>query len=545
MARTTNVANWILKLPVLWGGLATLAFYVVIGLPVLKNETLQRYFNGHIVEQIATLLFFVAIASLAIRLMGLLGQFMVVGRSLIDEPPAEGYAVSETWSLLEKLKQAPSLLKNSYYYQRIEAALQYVQQTDSADAIEEQLDRLEYADHQRVNNGYALPRLVRAILPVIGLLGTVIGITLAIGQLSPDQLEQSLTSVMTALSVAFDTTAQAMTLMLVLWGAMHLVEQVEYQLLDRVNQKVAQDLVGLFERLGTSTDPNVASIRRMNQQVVEAVDQLCSRQADSWKVVIDATQKRWQQATDTATNSLADSIGIALGKSLDSHSQNLQKGVEVQIRRLADSVNTQTNLTGETVRKQLDALSKIESDYLARIENASREQADKLSTGTEGLLNNLRDGLERMAELLVEGLQRHGETLTQAEESLASENRKHLTEVEAALGESMVIAADRQEKLIAQSENLLNQVQSSMDKTAETSVEQQQQLIKHGEVLLRVVETTNQVQQLEETLSRNLETLGKTHNLEETLLSLSAAIQLLSARVGVESPTRSLGNKAA
>ena len=545
MARTTNVANWILKLPVIWGGLATLAFYVVIGLPFLQNETLQRYFNGHVVERIATFLFFVAIASLAIRLISLIGQFMVVGHSLIEKAPAEGYAVSETWSLLEKLKQAPGLVKNSYYYQRIEAALQYVQQTDSADAIEEQLDRLEFSDHQRVNNGYALPRLVRAILPVIGLLGTVIGITLAIGQLSPDQLEQSLTSVMTALSVAFDTTAQAMTLMLVLWGAMHLVEQIEYQLLDRVNQKVNQDLVGLYQRLGTSTDPNVASIRRMNQQVVEAVDQLCSRQADNWQIVIDATQKRWQQATETATNGLADSIGIALGNSLDNHSKNLHKGVEVQIRHLADSVNTQTNLTGETVKKQLDALGKIESDYLARIENASREQADKLSTGAEGLLNNLRDGLERMAELLVEGLQRHGETLTQAEESLASENRKHLTEVEAALGESMVIAADRQEKLIVQSENLLKEVQSSMDKTVEASVEQQQQLVKQGDVLLRIVETTNQVQQLEETLSRNLETLGKTHNLEETLLSLSAAIQLLSARVGVESPSRSVGKKAA
>lgn len=545
MARTTNVANWILKLPVIWGGLATLTFYVVIGLPFLQNEILQRYFNGHVVERIATFLFFVAIASLVIRLFGLLGQFMVVGHSLIEEAPAEGYAVSETWSLLEKLKQAPALVKNSYYFQRIEAALLYVQQTDSADAMEEQLDRLEFSDHQRVNNGYALPRLVRAILPVIGLLGTVIGITLAIGQLSPDQLEQSLTSVMTALSVAFDTTAQAMTLMLVLWGAMHLVEQIEYQLLDRVNQKVAQDLVGLFQRLGTSTDPNVASIRRMNQQVIEAVDQLCSRQADNWQLVIDATQKRWQQATETATNGLADSIGIALGKSLESHSKNLHKGVEVQIRNLADSVNTQTNLTGETVKQQLDALGKIESDYLARIENSSREQADKLSTGAESLLNNLRDGLERMAELLVEGLQRHGETLTQAEESLASENRKHLTEVEAALGESMVIAADRQEKLISQSENLLKEVQSSMDKTAQASVEQQQQLVKQGDVLLRIVETTNQVQQLEETLSRNLETLGKTHNLEETLLSLSAAIQLLSARVGVESPSRSVGNKAA
>ncbi len=545
MARTTNVANWILKLPLLWGGLATLAFYAALKLPFFQNEILQRYFNGHIVERIATTLFFVAVASLTIRLLGLLGQFTVVGHSLIEDPPSEGYAASEAWLLIDNLKRAPSLVKSSYYYQRVESALQYVKQSDSAEGIEDQLERLEYADQQRVSNGYALPRLVRAILPIIGMLGTVIGITLAISQLSPDQLEQSLTSVMSALSVAFDTTAQAMSLMLVLWGVMHLVEQVEYQLLDRVNQKVSQDLVGLFQTLGTSKDPNVASIRRMNEQVVEAVDKLCSRQTDNWQMVIDATHKRWQQATELATDGLADSIGIALSKNLDTHSSSLHKGVEVQIRNLADAVNTQTNLTGETVKQQLDALGKIESDYLARIENASVKQADKLSAGTETLLNNLRDGLERMAELLVEGLQRHGETLTEAEQTLASENRKHLSEVEAALGESMVIAADRQEKLIGQSENLLKEVQASMSSAAEVSVEHQQQLIMQGDVLLRIVETTNQVQQLEETLNRNLDTLGKTHNLEETLLSLSAAIQLLSARTGVEISARSTGNKAA
>ena len=55
---------------------------------------------------------------------------------------------------------------------------------------------------------------------------------------------------------------------------------------------------------------------------------------------------------------------------------------------------------------------------------------------------------------------------------------------------------------------------------------------KQGEVLLKVVEATDQVARLEETLNRNLHSLAGAKNFEETVVSLAAAIQLLSSRVG-------------
>ncbi len=545
MARTTSIANWILKLPLLWGGLGCLTFYACLKLPYVQSELLDRYFNGHIVEQVATLLFCTAAASLIIRLGSLMGQFSVLDNNLLGKAPVAGQPVSETPELLAKLDRVPALLQKTYLVQRLRDALNYVQECDSADGLEEQLERLEVADQDRMSTGYALPKLVRSTLPIIGMLGTVIGITMAIGQLSPDQLEQSLTSVMGALSIAFDTTAQAMSLMLVLWFAMFTVEQVEQRLLDRVNQITSRMLVGRFQQFGASTDPNVASIRRMTEQVVTAVEQLAAKQADTWQTVIEATHTRWQQATNTATETLSDSLSKALNENLDLHAQGLTQGAEQQIERLADSITEQTKALGTSFERQLSMLSQIEKSQLVRIEKNSTEQTDRLIHGTDSLIKNLGDGLERMAELLVEALHRHGETLTSAEESLASENRRHLSEVEAALGESMVLSADRQEKLVRQSENVLREMQETIVSAANSAVDQQQQLVKQGDILLRVVETTNQVQQLEDTLSRNLSALGRTHNLEETLLSLSAAIQLLSARAGNEANTdkRSLNSK--
>jgi hypothetical protein len=50
--------------------------------------------------------------------------------------------------------------------------------------------------------------------------------------------------------------------------------------------------------------------------------------------------------------------------------------------------------------------------------------------------------------------------------------------------------------------------------------------------LLKVVDATGQIATLEETLVSNLAAVEKSHNFEEMAINLSAAIQLLSARLG-------------
>jgi hypothetical protein len=60
---------------------------------------------------------------------------------------------------------------------------------------------------------------------------------------------------------------------------------------------------------------------------------------------------------------------------------------------------------------------------------------------------------------------------------------------------------------------------------------QQQQLIRQGEMLLKVVQATGQVKQLETALNDNLSALSGSHDFSKTVISLSAAINLLTARL--------------
>jgi hypothetical protein len=288
-----------------------------------------------------------------------------------------------------------------------------------------------------------------------------------------------------------------------------------------VDDRAIDELVGRFQQYGGANDPLAGTVMRMCDQVVRAVEAISARQVDLWAEAISETHSQWASVTTATGDTLTETLTIGLKEGLRDHATGLTHGVETQLNALNKSLASQTEAFSNAVEEQVQTLGTSVAQHAARLDE-----------GAEKLLGNLSAGLERMAELLVEALQSHGETLTQAEQELASENRRHLGEVEAALGEAMVLSADRQEKLIGRSEQLLKEMQQALIKSAGVAVTHQDQLVRQGEVLLKVVESTSQIQQLEEALSQNLSSLGRAHDFEETLLSLSAAIQLLSARVG-------------
>jgi hypothetical protein len=75
-------------------------------------------------------------------------------------------------------------------------------------------------------------------------------------------------------------------------------------------------------------------------------------------------------------------------------------------------------------------------------------------------------------------------------------------------------------------------MQLALAESAGATLEQQEQLIRQADVLLKVVDATNQIKMLEEALTQNLSAVQRTHNFEDMAINLSAAIQLLGARLG-------------
>jgi biopolymer transport protein ExbB/TolQ len=537
--RTTDkrhaIAEWALRQPLLWGVVICADFFALLYHGTIDSPLLWRYMAGHPVEVIEAAFFFIGMAILAIRLADLIGQRQSVACTSLGPIPTGGQCTSDCDQLLSRLAELPSRLQQTYLVKRLREALQFVRRKGSAESLDQQLRHLEELDAIEMHGGYATLRIIIWAIPILGFLGTVIGITVAIASLSPEALEQSMSEVTQGLGVAFDTTAEALALTMILMFTKALVEKVENRLLGEVNAQVAQELTGRFQEVIVDHDPNVAVIRRMSEQVLEAVEALAARQAEAWKSSIDETHQQWAAATVATGHVVRDSLAASIKDGLEVQAKAFNDGVLKLADRLTSSTAHHADKLAANTAQHADRLSASTAQHADRLVKSAAEHAaqlDRMDHSAQETVGRLREGLEKLAELLVEALHRHGEVLTASEKELAEGNRQHLTEVEAALGQAMVTAADRQEQLVRQSEHLLKEMQIALVEAAGASVQQQEQLIRQGDVLLKVVDATGQIKMLEAVLNKNLAAVNKAHSFEEMAINLSAAIQLLSARLG-------------
>ena len=402
----------ILRSPVLWGTSAGIAFYYLGSSGFVKNAFVLRYLGGSWVNYVETGMFFVGIAALVFKAMDIAGQLKTLDEPLLPPVPAGGQPIEHCGGLLESVATGAHA---GYLRRRLRDALEYVHRKGSAEGLDEEVKYLSDIDAVRSQQSYAFLRIIIWAIPIMGFLGTVIGITVAIANLSPGQLESSLPDVTAGLGMAFDTTAIALGFSVVLMFGQYAVDRAENNLLSEVDARTSSELIGRFQETGGRTDPQLAAVRRMVEAVLQSTERLVERQAELWQATIDAAHARWSQLT---TNS---------GKQLES------------------------------------ALT--------------------------GALNHT--------------LKLHVEQLTAAEQNIANQNRQHWTGVQQAFAHS-----------------------------SETAVAHHREICKQGEVLLKIADATRQVAELENTLNSNLQALAGAKNFEETVMSLSAAIHLLSAKLG-------------
>jgi biopolymer transport protein ExbB/TolQ len=335
--------------PMVAGTIACVAFFVLLETGALNPITgsyaplLKRYFAGHWVEYVETWMFCVGLAALAMKLFEVVGQFATLERLGLPTNGRTAIAIADASRHLDQLHDLPARLANSYLGRRLRDALESVERNQSAEHLDEELKYLAELDATRAHESYALVRIIIWATPMLGFLGTVIGITMALGELSPESLvktpEKAMEGLLGGLSVAFDTTAVALSFAITLMFIQFLIDRVESQLLESVELRSREDLIGRFETLGGSGDPHVASIERMGRAVVQSTERLVERQTHLWQGTIDAAHERWGRLMDDAGGELRQALAAALGDSIREHAQQLAAAHRTLSDEAAHSAN--------------------------------------------------------------------------------------------------------------------------------------------------------------------------------------------------------------
>jgi len=322
--------------PIVLGLTAAAGFYLLVLRGPLDHPLVRRYFAGHPVCIVETLFFFICASALTQKLFGVFGQYTALGRVSLGE--RDGIQpVSNAAELLDTVVNLPAGIRKSYLGRRLLDALESVERNSSAAGLEAELKHLSDADVGRQQDSYALVRIIVWATPMLGFLGTVIGITQVIAELSKQDmanLQMVMEGLLSGLYVKFDTTALALSFTMLLMFAQFLIDRMETQVLEAVDHRVAGELLGRFELTGMATDPNVQAVQRIGQAVIKSTEGLVQRQAELWQQTIAAAHDQWLRVSRQTTEQMQTALAGALSQSLAQHAAHLTKSEQASAEQL-------------------------------------------------------------------------------------------------------------------------------------------------------------------------------------------------------------------
>lgn len=407
-------------LPLLVGGSAAAAFYALLPYVPVQRELLKRYFCSHPLEYVTTLLFFVGGAILLLKWLGLGRETAAFDSNILAGLPTDvGDGSAQATRIEERLSQLPKRLGGSYLVKRLRDVCRYIQVRKSADGLEDHLRHLADQSADRVHDSYGLVRTINWAVPILGFLGTVIGITLAIANVTPDQLNSSLNAVTGGLAVAFDTTALSLALSLMLVFGSFVVERAEQRVLVQVEDFATLEVTPLFPSSVKTGSPLLDAERHAAAALVEQTEQLINRQSREWEASLESLRERWTGTLAHQQQQFDSALQDGMAATLADHRQQLQESRE-QFAEACGGVAGQLQQAVVTFseavigwQSQLQTVTTQQQQQLAEL----RENKDVLLkiVGEEENLNRLQDRLAENLQAL-----RAAETFEETVHSLSA-----------------------------------------------------------------------------------------------------------------------------
>ena len=363
-------------------------------------QTMQRYFLGHPVAIAATILFWFAVAVLFTKWLDVLTQVKqldaIRDEDLLpprceEESPADSWLadndagfVSKRW--LQELRRLPSKTRQNRLVSRLEELLTRQSQRGTTKHLADDLRELSGRDADVAHDSLGLVRIIIWAIPMLGFLGTVIGITQTLGGLDFANGSAAVENLKSGLYVAFDTTALGLVLSVVAIFVQFPIERGEQQLLADIDARVGH-LVSASLPSDETSDNQTALIADLCRGVQAAVAESLDNQTRLWAKTIDEAQEHWQQVQQDNANKISEALERTLLPALDKHAASIAEAsdqVKTQIVSECDrwhDLMTTSHQASTEIHEQMSR--QLLSDIETRLSPALTEHADVLKTVTE------------------------------------------------------------------------------------------------------------------------------------------------------------------
>ncbi|MEM9413210.1 MAG: MotA/TolQ/ExbB proton channel family protein, partial [Planctomycetota bacterium] len=357
-----------LVIPLMMGTALYLCVGLLIDREVISNDLVLRYLTGHPISKFTTFMFCIGVASLLVIANNVFDQFCNCDKIQLEKLATieSGSIVNEQGSrdlslgLLDDLQKYKRSLKSHYIWQRLQGAVDFIYRSGSSTQLDDELKYLAEVDVERQQRRYSLVRIVIWATPMLGFLGTVLGISEALGgiQVGPENdFQGMLNSLRGSLYVAFDTTALALTLSMLLMFLLFFVDRFEVQLLDAVAFRTREELLP-FLKNDEFSDPQSRTVEKIGRSVLATSHNLVKQQAEQWQKSMSSADAMWQ----TSVKSIGEQV-----------QRNLSESLRLANVELADSISRAIDDADDSMAKRWEQWQVLLSEN-ARQLNESQNQ---------------------------------------------------------------------------------------------------------------------------------------------------------------------------
>ncbi len=442
-------------LPASLGVLAAGVFYLVVwgsGLPALS-----RYFLGHPVAVVATTLFWIAVAILIHKHWTVSAQWTRFRRirdedllpSLQSESPAGRWreqhdAAHAARQWITAIDQLPSATRRSLVVNRLRELLTRQTHRGTTKHLADDLRELSGRDADAAHDSLGLVRIIVWAIPMLGFLGTVIGITQTLGGLDFSDGTAAVDRLKSGLYVAFDTTALGLVLSVVAIFFQFPIERSEQRLLAALDSRIGQLLSACLPS-DDAADNQTALVSNLCDGIRAAVAESISSQTELWRQTIDEANRHWHEVQKAGADEFAQVVQASLTPALRNHAESLQESLqrandrtESQVRHLVENLHAALRDHSGTI----DESARFAGD---RFERQAEHWREMLDDSAESLLSHHQQLAVQCADLTdtnrrAESLQAVQASLDANLERLRATNEQVAHSVETAAGEGMAEA---------------------------------------------------------------------------------------------------------
>jgi biopolymer transport protein ExbB/TolQ len=233
--------------------LLTAGFYGLLATPWLRGSMLDAIFTKRGPTQHATaLLFFWCMVILAIKWSKIRFQRRALDLRVIPDEAGFVLSTATVDRVLDRLHESVDDPRSFLLLNRLVVALANLRNLGHVGDVDDILRSQAAQDEAAIDTSYALLQGFVWAIPVLGFIGTVLGLSEAIGQFSGvlgasqdvGQISSALKGVTAGLATAFDTTLVALVAALIVQLLMTVMRKSEEEFLDSAMEYGLRNVVG-------------------------------------------------------------------------------------------------------------------------------------------------------------------------------------------------------------------------------------------------------------------------------------------------------------